>query len=129
MTTQGTVHDYELLKIELDWYGGKKDWFKELEIFVDLGYKGIDKDFSSKKLHIPFRKPRKTKLKPNPKLTHDQKEHNKAVSQKRIFVEHAIGSMKFFKILQEPYRNRRCGFEDLSVEICAGIHNFKIPSD
>ncbi len=126
LSTQGTVHDYELLKIELDWYKGQTDWFEDLEIFVDLGYKGMEEDFETKKLHIPHRRPRKTKKNPNPELTEKQREHNKSVSQTRILVEHAIGSMKFFKILTDNYRNRRCGFEDLSVEICAGLHNLKI---
>jgi hypothetical protein len=120
------MHDYQLLKEELHWYEGCQNWFELLEIFVDLGYKGIDKEFQIKKLNIPFRKPRKTKRNPDPQLTEQQKQHNKAVSQTRILVEHAIGSMKFFNILKQDYRNRRCGFDDLSIEICAGLHNLYI---
>lgn len=126
LTTQGSMHDYQLLKEELHWYDGQKSWFELLEIFVDLGYKGIGKDFLIGKLNIPNRKPRKTKKNPNPKLTEEQKEHNKAVGQTRILVEHAIGSMKFFNILKQDYRNRRCDFDDLSIEICAGLHNLYI---
>ncbi len=120
------MHDYELLKQELHWYEGQRDWFELLEIFVDLGYKGIDKEFLIEKLNMPFRKPRKTAKNPDPQLTEEQKQHNKTVGQTRILVEHAIGSMKFFKILKEDYRNRRCGFDDLSIEICAGLHNLYI---
>jgi len=126
LTTQGSMHDYQLLKEELHWYEGQKNWFELLEIYVDLGYKGIDKEFLIKKLNIPFRKPRKTKKDPDPQLTEEQKLHNKAVSQTRILVEHAIGSMKFFNVLKQDYRNRRCGFDDLSIEICAGLHNLYI---
>lgn len=126
LTTQGSMHDYELLKEELGWYKGHRNWFEMLEIYVDLGYKGIDKDFNIGKLNIPFRKPRKSKSNPNTELTESQKEHNKQVSQTRILVEHAIGSMKFFKILREDYRNRRDGFDDLSIEICAGLHNLYV---
>ena len=126
LTTQGSMHDYQLLKEELHWYEGQKNWFELLEIYVDLGYKGIDKEFLIKKLNIPFRKPRKTKKDPVPQLTEEQKLHNKAVSQTRILVEHAIGSMKFFNVLKQDYRNRRCGFDDLSIEICAGLHNLYI---
>jgi len=122
------MHDYELLKEELHWYEGQNHWFELLEIFVDLGYKGIDKDFLIKQLHIPFRKPRKTKNNPEPHLTDEQKQHNKKVGHTRILVEHAIGSMKFFKILKEDYRNRRRDFDDLSIEICAGLHNLYIKS-
>jgi len=126
LTTQGSMHDYQLLKEELHWYEGQKNWFELLEIYVDLGYKGIDKEFLIKKLNIPFRKPGKTKKDPDPQLTEEQKLHNKAVSQTRILVEHAIGSMKFFNVLKQDYRNRRCGFDDLSIEICAGLHNLYI---
>ena len=130
-TTQGSIHDYELLKEELDWYGGQKDWFSMIEIFVDLGYKGIEKDFGAKQLNIPFRSPRRSKKNPHAQLSEKQKRHNKEVSQTRILIEHAIGSMKFFKILREDYRNRRHGFDDLSIEVCAGLHNLyvKIKSD
>lgn len=38
----------------------------------------------------------------------------------------ALGSMKIFKILREDYQNRRDGFDDLSIEICAGLHNLYI---
>jgi hypothetical protein len=120
------MHDYQLLKEELHWYEGHQNWFELLEIFVDLGYKGIDKEFPIKKLNIPFRKPRKSLKNPNPQLTEEQKQHNKTVSQTRILVEHTIGSMKFFNVLKQDYRNRRCGFDDLSIEICAGLHNLYI---
>lgn len=128
LTTQGAFHDYELLKEELHCYQGHTNWFEALEIFVDLGYLGIDKDFNIQKLHIPFKKPRKSTHNPNPKLTEQQKQHNKNVSQTRILVEHAIGSMKFFNILTQNYRNRKTGFEDLSIEICAGLHNLYVKS-
>ena len=49
------------------------DWFETLEIFVDLGYTGMGKDFLIKKLHIPFRKPRKSKNKPDAQLSTEAK--------------------------------------------------------
>ena len=110
----------------MDWYAGQNDWFESFEIYVDLGYQGIKDEFKIAKLHIPVKRPRKTKKNPKPELTEHQKEHNKSVGGTRILVEHAIGSMKFFKILRDNYRNRRCGFEDLSVEICAGLHNLYV---
>lgn len=126
LTTQGSVHDYELLKEEPGWYNGKTGWFELLEIFVDLGCLGIEKDFEAKGLNIPAKRPRKAKDNPAPKLTEAQKERNKAVSRARVLVEHAIGSMKFFKNLREDYRNRRDGFDDLPIEIWAGLHNLYI---
>lgn len=120
------MHDYELLKEELGWYSGKTGWFELLEIFVDLGYVGIEKEFKAKLVNIPIKKPRKSKCNPEPKLTEIQKEHSKSLGQTKVLVEHAIGSMKFFKILREEYRNRRDGFDGLSVGICAGLHNFYV---
>ena len=81
LTTQGCIHDYGLLKEELHWYEEQKEWFELLEIFVDLGYLGIDKDFKIKKLNIPTKKPRKSKNNPEPKLTEVQKAHDKTVGQ------------------------------------------------
>lgn len=110
----------------MHWYEGQGHWFETLEIFVDLGYQGIDKDFVIQKLNIPFKRPRKSKSNPAPQLSPEQKEHNKAVGQTRVLVEHAIGSMKFFNILNHNYRNRKERFEDISVEICAGLHNLYV---
>ncbi|HFC00038.1 MAG TPA: DDE endonuclease, partial [Phaeodactylibacter sp.] len=39
-----------------------------------------------------------------PKLTEEQKEWNKKVSRERIFVEHAIGRLKKFRILKNRCR-------------------------
>ena len=30
LTTQDSLHDYELLKEDLGWYQGKNDWFEQL---------------------------------------------------------------------------------------------------
>ena len=49
---------------------------------------------------------------------------NKALSQVRIFVEHAIGGMKRYNILVHSFRNRKEHFEDDVIGICAGLWNF-----
>lgn len=126
MTTAGAIHDYFLLKEELRWFEGHETWFDLVELFVDLGYLGIEKDFVIQKIQIPIKKPKKSKNKPNPQLTDEQKEHNKTVSQTRVRIEHAIGSMKVFNIMAHIYRNHKKEFEDVSAGICAAIHNLKI---
>lgn len=93
---------------------------------MDLGYLGIEKDFVIQKIQIPIKKPRKSKNNPDPQLTDEQKEHNKTVSQTRVRIEHAIGSMKIFNVMAHIYRNHKKDFEDLSAGICAAIHNLKI---
>ena len=48
---------------------------------------------------------------------------NKALSQIRIFVEHAIGGMKRYNILVHSFRNHKEHFEDDVIGICAGLWN------
>jgi hypothetical protein len=126
LTTAGAIHDYFLLKEELRWYEEQETWFDLIELFVDLGYLGIEKDFTIGKIQIPIKKPKKSKNNPSPELTDEQKEHNKTVSKTRVRIEHAIGSMKVFNLMAHIYRNHKQGFEDLSAGICAAIHNLKI---
>lgn len=88
-TFLGATHDYTMLKEE---FSTKMDWFKQIIVWIDLGYLGFAKDYIAKKLNIPFKKPRKSKNNPNPQLTDEQKLHNKAVGKGRVKVENAIGA-------------------------------------
>jgi len=54
----GKKHDYTLLK---EIFPSSKHWFRKFNVFVDLGYLGIKKDYSCKKIEIPHKK---TKNKP-----------------------------------------------------------------
>ena len=118
--------DYELLKEDLHWYKGQKEWFALLEIFVDLGYIKIGEEFLIGKLRIPFKRKRGKQGEPSTALTEEQKAHNKEVNQTRVLVEHAIGGMKHFNIMTDAYRNRRHGFEDMSVGLCAALNNLSV---
>ena len=69
------------------------------------------------------KKPRKSKKNPSPALSAEQKAANKALSQVRIFVEHAIGGMKRYNILVHAFRNRIKNFEDDVIGVCAGLWN------
>lgn len=101
-----------------------QQWFALICVLVDLGYLGIKKDYPEAEIHIPHKKPRKSKKNPAPELNQTQKEENRAVSQIRIFVEHAIGGMKRFGILVQSFRNRKDDFVDDVVAISAGLWNF-----
>ena len=58
-TVPGSQHDYSLLKQEFD---PKMDWFASTEASTDLGYQGIKTDYlSPENIHIPHKKPRKSK--------------------------------------------------------------------
>ena len=122
-TFSGHNHDYSMLKQELP---PALDWFSDLEVWVDLGYQGIQSDYAGDLIAIPHKKPRKSKKNPHPELTAEQRAENQAVSQVRIFIEHAIGGMKRFNILVQRFRNRKDNFEDDSVGVCAGLWNLTL---
>ena len=102
------------------------DWFADIHVRVDLGYLSIHSDYGSDRIDIPTKKPRKSKKNPSPQLSDEQKASNKALSQIRIFIEHAIGGMQRYTILVHVFRNRKADFEDDAVGICAGLWNFAL---
>lgn len=122
-TTQGNIHDLKLLELDLPASSNILNWCK---VLVDLGYLGIDKYYEIKELLMPNKKPRKSKQNPEPKLSEDQKAFNKGVSSIRIAVEHAIGGLKQLGILVQVFRNRLEDFDDLVIEIAAGLWNLKL---
>ena len=102
------------------------NWFIYFNIFVDLGYIGICKDFTAKNIFIPHKKPYKTKNNQNPKLSEQQKSENKEVSRKRIVVENSIGGMKRFRCLVNRFRNHIPFVKDLTILLAAGIWNLNV---
>ena len=119
-TFSGHNHDYSMLKQE---FPPEIDWFRGIHVRVDLGYQGIQSDYQSEQIDIPHKKPRKSQKNQNPELSADQKAVNKALSQVRIVVEHAIGGMKRYNILVHGFRNRTEHFEDDVIGVCAGLWN------
>lgn len=117
----GSIHDYTLLKQEFD---PKKSWFKDFQVWIDLGYLGFAKDYPCKNLKIPYKKPYKTKNNPEPQLTSKQKEHNKNVSKTRVKVENAIAGIKRYNILNHVFRNKSLKLLDKSIFLAAGIWNW-----
>jgi hypothetical protein len=117
----GHPHDSRMLQQE--WPPGL-DWFADLNVRVDLGYLGMKSDYRGEQIAIPTKKPRKSQKHPNPPLSDEQKAAKKALSQIRIFIEHAIGGMKRYKILVHVFRNRLENFEDDVIGVCAGLWNF-----
>jgi hypothetical protein len=119
-TFSGHNHDYSMLKQELP---PDRDWFTDINVLVDLGYLGMQSDYQGEQIEVPHKKPRKSKKNPSPQLSEEQKAMNKALSQIRIFVEHAIGGMKRYNILVHRFRNHKENFEDDVIGICAGLWN------
>ena len=84
----------------------------------------MQSDYSGDRMAIPTKKPRKSHKNPNPQLSGEQKAAKTALSQIRIFIEHAIGGMKRYYILVHGFRNRKTHFEDDAIGVCAGLWNF-----
>ena len=106
-------------------------WFKNFKVLVvpiaiGIGFVGIDKLYEIKKLVIGEKKPRKSKNNPTPKFTEEQKIKNTKVSKERIFVEHAIGKMKRYRILKNRCRIKCSVTKNRIVGIAAGLWNYQL---
>lgn len=114
----GKVHDYRLLKRTRVLERLPKRVTKR----VDLGYQGIERDYSDHKVVIPKKKP------PKQELTKTEKRQNRKKAKQRIVVEHTLAHLKQFQILTQTYRNRR-GRNNQSynrkINIVAGLVNLR----
>lgn len=104
-----------MLKEEFDPKQGK--WFEKYDVLVDLGFLGIQKQYTET-VKIPIKRSKKKEL------TEEQKQHNKSISKIRIKVEHAIGGMKRYRILSDRLRTKSMARYNQIVGICAGLWNF-----
>lgn len=119
----GSAHDYALMK-EVFKPGLK--WFKNTNVWVDLGFLGADKDYSDATIKLPHKKPRKSKKNPDAALTDAQKEQNRKQAATRVVVEHAIGGIKTFHCLLHRIRNHSMTLIDYFFALSAGLWNHKI---
>lgn len=119
----GKKHDFGILKNEFEPGLG---WFKNYRLVVDLGFIGIDKHYQIKQLLMGFKKPYRTKKKPDAKLSEQQKQWNKQVSKERIYVEHAIGRMKCFRMLVNRARGKCIKLKNQILGNCAALSNYKL---
>jgi hypothetical protein len=122
-TAPGHRHDYALLKEELK---PEEPGLASIDLYVDLGYQGIEKDYPQiHKIHIPHKKPRKSKANPNPSLTPKEKKENRAISRVRVAIEHFIGDLKNFQILTNKFRNFIDNIGDQIILVVAGLCNLR----
>lgn len=116
----GKTHDYAIFK---DVFPFAKTSFQEQEVWVDLGFIGIQKDYTLENLPIPHKKKRVKKGEDNA-LTEEQKAENKVISSQRIGVEHSIGKIKRCRILQQTLRIKKQDILEKLVGIAASLANF-----
>ncbi|MEA2022287.1 MAG: transposase family protein [Candidatus Caldatribacteriota bacterium] len=115
-TKNGKPHDKKLLDKE----GGLENIPPLIDILVDKGYQGLDKDNKNgNNIFIPKKKPK------GGELTEEEKEENKIIATFRIPVEHAIGGMKRYGCLSNVYRNKN-GIDDKFILVCAGLWNYHL---
>ncbi len=88
-----------------------------VECLADSGYQGLLELHENSR--TPFKKPK------GGELTAEQKEFNKQLAKERVVVEHIIRHLKIFRILAQPYRNRRRRFM-LRVNLIAGLYNYAL---
>ncbi len=119
----GSNVDFGLFKKE---FPPGKGWFKKKKIIVDLGFQGIEKLYEAREIIIGEKKPRKSEGNPKPELAPEQKERNREVSRERIYVEHAIGRLKRFRILKNRCRLKCQNFKNQIIGICAGLWNYEL---
>ena len=122
-TVCGSIHDYQLLKNELDVNLGLFDGYK---ILVDLGYLGMDKAYFSPTITLPHRKPRQSKLKPETRLSQQQQQENKTQANIRIKVENALAGVKRLGVVSQVYRNKSLAFNDLVMCLACSIWNLHL---
>lgn len=121
----GSVHDYAILNTEFN--PDEPLWFSDHELYVDLGFLGIKKDYGVDHVKIPIkRKRRKSNKDPMVPFTENEKVFNKSVSSKRIYVENAIGGMKRYWWLTHRLRCRDAEYYSMIAGVAAGLWNFML---
>lgn len=113
----GKTHDFQVLKAL---FPPHQRHFEKLKILVDLGFLGIERQYPLGSVQIPHKK---TKNQP---LTAQQKEENRAISAKRIKVEHSFAGLKRYRVLSDRLRIHKTDFYDQILGVCAGLWNFQI---
>jgi len=114
-THGGKEHDYPMLKKSKL----PENIPKNVKVYLDLGFKGIQKDYSLKVL-MPFRKPRTRDL------TKKQKQFNKKVSRFRVRVENTLAGVKRLRCVTDVCRNKSEELKDHLMWLSCGLWNFHI---
>lgn len=105
----GSMHDFKIRK-----EGKKLD--PNSRVLADSAYQGLT-DMHAKAF-VPYKKSK------HKKLGLVKRYYNKILSRKRVKVEHKIGSIKKYRILQDRYRNK-IDYYHYKTKIIAEITNIK----
>jgi len=111
-TKEGRIHDKKIHDY-YDLIGAIPD---EIEVLMDSGFQGVQKEYDN--LRLPHKKPK------GGELTPEQLEYNRRLSQERIFCENAFAGVKRYNAVSSIYRNRVPEFDDPLILIPCGLWNF-----
>ena len=111
-TVAGTIHDKKLA----DQCG--LEYPDDCSLLDDSGFQGYCPE--NVEILRPFKK------KKGEVLTQYQKSWNRIVSSVRVGVEHVIRSVKRCRVVQDTIRLASDGVDDLVMEICCALHNFRL---
>lgn len=110
-TLAGKIHDKKIADTYYHIPAGFTLW-------QDTGYQGYYPE--GVRIQQPLKKPR------GKELSLQQKAYNQAISQVRVRIEHAIGSVKRYRFVKDECRLRRNNFVNTIFRTCAALHNFRI---
>src|SRR3989344_203307 len=111
----GRTLDYKLFKAS----DPPSTILKDVPLYLDSGYQGVNKDFPGLNAIIPFKRNRSGKL-----LTRSQKIFNTKQRKTRVLVEHSISKIKKYKALADTYRNSLQNYNSVFKFVC-NIVNFR----
>ena len=117
----GSTHDYALYKQS---HPSLPD---NVCLGLDLGYKGIEKDYPELNCALPFKRKNPGRGKrgmKGPELSEVQKAFNHELSAERMVVEHTFSRLKKFHIWADEFRNRLKHY-DRATDIVCGLVNFR----
>jgi hypothetical protein len=87
-------------------------------LLQDLGFLAFALD--PVEMMMPTKKPR------GRALTRRQKAANRRIARRRGRIEHVNSRVKRCRIVHDTCRLRKDGVRDLLMEVCCGLHNFRV---
>jgi DDE superfamily endonuclease len=90
----------------------------ESVVLQDLGFQGFE--VADVETLMPIKKPR------GRELTAFEKAVNRLISRSRVYVEHAISSVKRCRSVRDSLRLLRSEMSDMIMEIACGLHNLRL---
>ena len=111
-TQPGSLHDKEAADQE------ELRGTSDIDIGGDLGFLGFEA--GNARIVLPTKKPK------GKELTDTIKQQNTIFSGIRIKVEHSICGVKRSRIASDIFRNTKEGYDDLSMLIACGLHNYRV---